>query len=144
MADETPVELTPFERLKKDFPRFTLSNRMNTAQIIPLKDGNDLQVQPDATVEIDAADLHQIPDYTIFKLLNPKMKIIQQYGVYGDTQENTVRKDTQSTAPSTLSNPAPVAPSPTSEWVVPTGPSDPSQSSSPTTAAVADTKRSKN
>lgn len=142
MADENTPELTPFEKLIKDYPKFIVRNRTDVAQMIALKDGNDVQVQPNATVPIDSSDLHQIPDYTIFKLESPKMKVIREYGVYGDQTEDMVLGEVkEEPAPSRLSNPAPVTETPTSERVVPT--SDTS-SSKPSTAPVADVKKSKN
>jgi len=141
MADENAPELTPFEKLVQDYPQFIVRNRTDVAQLIALKDGNDVQVQPNATVPIDSSDLHQIPDYTIFKLESPKMKVIRQYGVYGDTTEDMVIGEIkEEPAPSRLSDPAPVAPTPTAE---PTSPQDTSPSK-PTTSAVVDSKKSKN
>jgi len=141
MADENAPELTPFEKLVQDYPQFIVRNRTNVAQLIALKDGNDVQVQPNATVPIDSSDLHQIPDYTIFKLESPKMKVIRQYGVYGDTTEDMVIGEIkEEPAPSRLSDPAHVAPTPTAE---PTTPQDTSPSK-PTTSAVVDSKKSKN
>lgn len=156
MADETAPELTPFQRLIADFPRFIVTNRTTVPQFIALKDNNEVQVQGNATVTIDASDLHQIPDYTIFKLVEPKMKVIQQYGVYGDSTEDMVVGTVQETpAPSVLSDP--VLPTPATapgERVVPelpgsgnADPSSPAHRSSgdkPSTPAVTDSKKSKN
>lgn len=73
--------MSPFDKLKKDFPVFTIKNKSMTAKHIALANGEDIQVQPGATVDITSANMIQLPDLSSFKCVNPSTSKLISYGI---------------------------------------------------------------
>lgn len=73
--------MTPFEKLKQDFPVFKVFNKTAVSKHIQLANGEDVQIQSNSFGSINSSELTQIPDMRSFRMESPSTSDLIAYGV---------------------------------------------------------------
>ena len=67
--------------LKAKYPFFELKNKYNVPKSLFLADGEEIVVPANGIVTVASTDLSSFPDLAIFYYQNPKISVLDEYGV---------------------------------------------------------------
>lgn len=70
-----------FEALKQDFPVFQIENKTSVGRILDLIGDDDVLIPANAIVPIDSSKMYQMPNSSYFRVREPKMSDLIEYGI---------------------------------------------------------------